>query len=299
MKTRNDSILVITVARNEERLLSSSIRSILAQTLQPIRIVIVDDRSTDHTFEVANSLAKQSPVVSVVRRISNSKVEHMEEIPKAFNEGLKSVSENWDFLAKVDADIILEPNYFDRIINTFECEPRLGIAGGQTINEPTVTVRGANRVIRRRCWESVTSHGLMPEIDTEDSYIDLKATHEGWYVRLVPEAKSIHLRPTREWPNAKILKQRWRIGVTCYRFGWNPILFIGRVIRISVFERPRVVTVFPMCLGWLWAFIHHYTIDEELRQWQLQSQESRVSEVVDEFFRSPIRTIRRISRKQI
>jgi glycosyltransferase involved in cell wall biosynthesis len=299
MKLRNDRILVVTVARNEEISLNSSIRSILAQTLQPIRIVIVDDRSIDHTFEVANSLAKKNLIISVVRRISNSKVEHSEEIPKAFNNGLKSVSGDWDFLAKVDADIILDPNYFDIIINAFQYEPRLGIAGGRTTNEPTVTVRGANRVIRRQCWETITPNGLMPEIDVEDSYIDLKATYKGWYVRLVPEAKSIHLRPTGEWTNAKILKHRWRIGVTCYRFGWNPILFIGRVIRIAVFERPRVVTVFPMFLGWLWAFIHHYVIDEELRQWQFQFQGSRVSEVVDEFFTSPIGTMRKISKKQV
>ena len=299
MKTRDDAILVVMAARNEEKSLSSSIESILAQTLQPVKIVIVDDRSTDRTFDIASSLAKQTPIISVVRRTSDSKTEHREEIPKAFNEGLKSVSEDWGFLAKVDADILLEQNYFEKIVNAFTNETRLGIAGGQTTNEPMVAVRGANRVIRRQCWESITSHGLMPEIEAEDSYLDLKASYKGWHVRLVPEARSIHLRPSREWSNIKILKHRWRIGVTCYRFGWNPILFLGRVVRISLFEKPRVVTVFPMCFGWLWAFLNHYKIDEELRQWQVQLQESRVSNAIDEFLKSPTKAMRRISRKQL
>lgn len=292
-------ILTVMVARNEEQHLLQSLRSLFEQALPPFHVIVVDDRSVDGTATVAEEYARTNPAVRLVGRTGISKAEHEAEIPKAFNEGLKASTDPWDFLAKIDADIVLESSYFQTIIEAFASDPHLGIAGGQTINEPSIEVRGGNRVIRRECWEEISSGGLMPVTDAEDSYLDLKARYRGWRVQLIPEARSLHLRPTRNWPTAKILKQRWRIGVTSYRFGYHPLLFAGRMFRVAFFERPKLVTFIPMSLGWVYAFLTRNKIDKELRQYQRSLQGFRVRNALHELARSPLKAINRIRRANL
>lgn len=292
-------ILVVMVGRNEEKFLPQSLGSVLNQTLKPSRVIVVDDRSVDRTFEMAREFALRNPRITVVKRISVSNLEHQTEIPKAFNMGLQTNTDPWDFLAKVDADIILEPNYFEEILKAFEYDIHLGIAGGQTVNEPTVAVRGGNRIIRKECWSQVSDSGLMPVFDAEDSYIDLKAKYHGWKIELVSAARSFHLRPIKQWATDKILKQRWRIGVTSYRFGYNPLLFVGRMLKLAVFERPRLVTFVPMMMGWIYAFLTHKKIEEELRRYQRRTQIIRVRRVLNEFFKFLFRTMKRILSAQL
>lgn len=48
---------VIIPARNEAETIESAIRSILASTYQPLEVIVVDDRSTDHTAAIVATLA--------------------------------------------------------------------------------------------------------------------------------------------------------------------------------------------------------------------------------------------------
>ena len=52
--------ILITPARNEEKFIEGTIRSVVAQTLLPEQWVIVDDGSTDRTAEIVESYVKQS-----------------------------------------------------------------------------------------------------------------------------------------------------------------------------------------------------------------------------------------------
>ena len=45
-------LALITPARNEERFIELTLRSVIAQNLRPIRWIIVNDGSTDRTGEI-------------------------------------------------------------------------------------------------------------------------------------------------------------------------------------------------------------------------------------------------------
>ncbi|MGN6393764.1 MAG: glycosyltransferase family 2 protein [Gemmatimonadales bacterium] len=50
---------VIIPARNEAETIATAVRSILASTYRPLELIVVDDRSTDHTAAIVSALATQ------------------------------------------------------------------------------------------------------------------------------------------------------------------------------------------------------------------------------------------------
>ena len=68
MKTReNHPYVLITPARNEERHIENTIRSVIAQTVLPEKWVIVSDASTDKTDEIALRYAHQFNFIKLIR----------------------------------------------------------------------------------------------------------------------------------------------------------------------------------------------------------------------------------------
>jgi glycosyltransferase involved in cell wall biosynthesis len=62
-------ISVIVPTYNGERFLREALESAFAQTLRPCEIIVVDDCSRDGTFELAQSIAKNSPIPMRVLRL--------------------------------------------------------------------------------------------------------------------------------------------------------------------------------------------------------------------------------------
>ncbi|NGO10922.1 bifunctional glycosyltransferase family 2 protein/CDP-glycerol:glycerophosphate glycerophosphotransferase [Streptomyces sp. HC44] len=54
-------VSVVVIVYNDELRLPTAVRSVLAQTLRNVEVVIVDDRSTDGSYEVARRLAAEHP----------------------------------------------------------------------------------------------------------------------------------------------------------------------------------------------------------------------------------------------
>jgi biofilm PGA synthesis N-glycosyltransferase PgaC len=292
-------IVVITPTKNEEKLLSRTLTALQKQILPPCAIIIVDGGSVDHTVEVVERFARDDPRIILIRNSEPPQTRHHKNIPRAFNEGLRAAPSQWDYLAKVDADTVLEPAYFEKLVAAFQEDPKLGIAGGQTDNAPSRTVRGGNRVFRRRCWEAISESGLMPIIDSEDTYMDLKAEYSNWHVRLLPDAHSIDLRTRGQLTELEILKRYWQLGVVSYMLGYHPLFFVGRMIKMAMFEHPRGIAAMPLAFGWVWAFFSALRIDEELRAYQRTQQAARLSKIIKALTSSPLLTLRKVRHAQI
>mgnify|MGYP000427283219 CR=1 FL=1 len=66
MKIEPDLVSVIMPAHNSSRFISESISSVLKQTYPYIELLIVDDRSTDNTLEIAKKFAKAHQNIKVI-----------------------------------------------------------------------------------------------------------------------------------------------------------------------------------------------------------------------------------------
>ena len=59
--------VLITPARNEAKFIELAIQSVVAQTVRPMRWVVVSDGSTDGTDEIIQNYTAENPWIELVR----------------------------------------------------------------------------------------------------------------------------------------------------------------------------------------------------------------------------------------
>ena len=103
---------VIVPAYNSEKTIYSCVISICNQTYSNLDIVIVDDGSTDETYNICRELEKQDSRIRVVRQENSGP-------SKARNTGIKMIK--GELLAFVDADDTIKPDMYEIMYNIM-CE---------------------------------------------------------------------------------------------------------------------------------------------------------------------------------
>ena len=157
--------IIISPIKNESQFIKQNIDSVLKQTVLPSKWIIVDDGSTDDTFELVKKRISEYNWIELVKHNTNNESRSGgSKVVRAFNYGLNKTSINsYDFIVKLDGDLILPNNYFENILEEFKSDSDLGICGGTIYNSYSendlriekVTdfhVRGALKMIRRDCW---------------------------------------------------------------------------------------------------------------------------------------------------
>jgi glycosyltransferase involved in cell wall biosynthesis len=103
MPDRQGDISVVIPAKNREHVLARAIESALAQTRQPQEIIIVDDGSTDRTFDVARGFEGHEDVaVRVIKNLASVGA------PEARNIGARAAC--GAYLAFLDSDDAWAPS---------------------------------------------------------------------------------------------------------------------------------------------------------------------------------------------
>ena len=65
-------VTVVVPTYNREAFIEQCIRSVLAQSFRDFKLIVVDDASTDKTFEIITALQKEDPRVHIIRHATNS-----------------------------------------------------------------------------------------------------------------------------------------------------------------------------------------------------------------------------------
>src|ERR1700690_531640 len=99
------SYVLITPARNEAQFIELTIKSVLAQTVRPVKWIIVSDGSTDGTDEIVRGYTKDHPWIELVR-MPERRERHFAGKVHAFNAGCQRIK-NLDFevIVSLDGDI--------------------------------------------------------------------------------------------------------------------------------------------------------------------------------------------------
>lgn len=280
-KQKISNYVVITPVRNEERYIENTIKSMIMQTSRPLRWVIVDDGSTDNTARIISKYLKYN-WITLVKRENRGYRKLGAGVVDAFYDGYDALNEREqqaDIIVKLDGDLSFGAEYFEKILDVFCEDKKLGIASGQpyvqyddsTRIERTNPdhARGPSKIYRAECFKEIG--GLIRHLgwDTVD---EISAQMKGWKTRCLSVVVYIHHRPTASstglWVNGK-----YREGYIAYYLGYHPIYLFFKCMR-QVFEKPRVVGALFVFLGWLMSllqFKERYN-DKEFRKFLRKKQ---------------------------
>jgi glycosyltransferase involved in cell wall biosynthesis len=203
---------IIIPAHNEEAFLALTLQSVLAQTLLPKKVVVVNDNSTDKTGSILDDFHRKHPMIRRLTIASSGLHMPGSKVVNAFNHGLQLLDSEYDFLVKLDADIILPDTYFETIARIFQSDPNVGIAGGFAyereaggkweLNHPMAKdhVRGAFKSYTKKCFEAIGGLKLAMGWDTMD---ELLARFHGFGIVTDTGLRVKHLRPIGHAYNKK------------------------------------------------------------------------------------------------
>lgn len=193
---------VVTPAKNDADRLEALAESLAAQRSQPATWLIVDNGSTDETPAVVSTLAGRYPWIEC---ISVPPLEHVARggpIVRAFHAGIATLGRGYDVIAKVDADITIEADYFERLLSAFAADNRLGIASGTCYELQDgewlqrfgtgANVWGAARAYRAECLGDVLP---LEERIGWDGVDVIKANVHGWRTTTLLDLPFRHHRP--------------------------------------------------------------------------------------------------------
>jgi glycosyltransferase involved in cell wall biosynthesis len=253
--------VVITAARNEEAHIENTIRSVIAQTVLPLRWLIVSDGSTDRTDEIVRGYANTWRFIELLRVGTHhthsfaSKVYALNQVAHRFGQTA------FEFVGHLDGDVSFGPSYFADLLERFERDPNLGVAGGGIYEwdgskysprrENSIrSVAGAVQMFRRQCYDSIG--GFLPlEHGGYDWCAEVTARMKGWRVQSFPELGVFHHRPTRGWVGR--LRRRYQEGLMDFSLGTHPLFEIAKLAR-RVWSRPYVLGAFVRCCAFTWAY---------------------------------------------
>jgi poly-beta-1,6-N-acetyl-D-glucosamine synthase len=253
--------IVVTPVRNEEQFLPLTIQSMENQTVIPERWIIVDDGSTDSTAKIAQCAAERNSWIRPVRRVDRGFRLSGSGVMDAFYDGLqRNDVESWDFLAKLDGDLSFESTYFQRCLDHFESNRKLGIGGGtickkqdnvlltESPKDPTFHVRGAVKMYRRACWEAI---GGLVKGPCWDSIDELKGNMLGWQTNTFQELRVHHHRPAGQafgkW------KDWVKGGRGNYVTGYHPVFMLAKCLK-----RLKRQPIGPAGYGLMYGYIAEY-----------------------------------------
>ncbi len=204
---------IIIPAHNEEAFLSLTLNSILKQTFLPQKVVVVNDNSTDKTEAILDHFVINNPQLFEKLNITSSTA-HMpgSKVVNAFTKGLDKIKIDYDFIVKLDADIILPDHYFEKITLLFKAHPKAGIVGGFAfeqepsgewkLNHPMDKdhVRGAFKSYSKNCFQAIGGLKNAMGWDTVD---ELLAKYHGFEIITENSLQVKHLRPIGNAYNKK------------------------------------------------------------------------------------------------
>ena len=270
-------IIGVLPAKNEEKFIDSSLRSIERQSMKPDFLLLIDDGSTDRTGDILKDFARRNKwsiywrVNSVKPRNVGARVAKLLIISENI---LRRLVPEWSLYIKFDADTVYERRYIEKIVNAFNSDRKLGLSSGVTVNEPVgkSSVRGSGMAIRRIVWENIKLKPLLGW----DSYMIFKTRMMGCRAYPIRDAKMIVLRPTSSSDKRGIAYGKLKQGVESGLLGYTAPFALKRAIEISLTNRNPGLFI-TYLTGYLYGTINYSgVVEDEIRHYVKIHQYTRL-----------------------
>ncbi|MBO3832057.1 MAG: glycosyltransferase family 2 protein [Candidatus Brockarchaeota archaeon] len=240
---------VVMCAHNEEKYIKQALESIFRQTVKPEKVTIILDRCTDRTGQIAGEYHVEI-IEKKEKKWENSYAENLE---------LARPSIKSEFYAIVDADVVLEPDYFEILLS--EISNKEACIGGKIITRsktllgrfvslwektyrvsPSRRPRGCALLIRKDVLDSI---GGFADVPAPDTYIQDKVLKLGYKIGITSKARAYHIR---DITLRKAVNAQFSAGIARYIQGKSLVrTFLHSLVRL----RPFVF------IGYLYGILTH------------------------------------------
>jgi biofilm PGA synthesis N-glycosyltransferase PgaC len=256
--------VLITPARDEARFIELTIKSVLSQTVRPLRWVIVSDGSTDGTDEIVSKYAADFPWIELIRMPERRERNFAAKV-SAFNAGYAKLRHlDYEVIGNLDGDLSFEDDYFRFLLQKLAEDPALGLVGTPFEDSSIHAydyrfvgidhVSGCCQLFRRNCFEEIG--GYVPvRGGGVDSIAVITARMKGWKTRTFTEKTCLHHRSLGTAEQG-LLATRFRQGVKDYSLGSHPVWELFRTFY-QMTKKPFIIGGSLVLFGYLWSLIRH------------------------------------------
>jgi poly-beta-1,6-N-acetyl-D-glucosamine synthase len=280
--------VLITPARDEAKSIETTIKSVVAQTVLPLKWVIVSDGSTDGTDDIVKRYVAEHSWIELLRMPERQERNFAGKV-LAFNAGYDRLRHlPYSYLACMDGDISFEPDYFAYLLEKAGSDSQLGIVGTAFREEKMSYdyrfvsiehVSGPCQLFRRECFEDIG--GYVPVRGGGVDYIAvLTARMRGWKTRSFTEKLYHH----REMGSVKHgpLGYKFAVGKKDYALGSHPLWEAFRV-AYQMTKAPRILGGMMLGVGYVAAALTRAKrpISKELVRFRRREEMARLK---DKFF---------------
>lgn len=238
------SYMAITPARDEQEFLPQLITSMVAQTVRPVRWIIIDDGSADCTGEIIDRAAQNHSWIEPHHLPrSEARAPGGESVIMRFLPRHKW--QDCEAILRLDADLSFKPRFAEMLLAEFDGLARLGIAG-PTLRErvggrwrdrpaPSFHTRGAAKMYSRECFEAIGGLEARLGWDTID---EVRALTLGFLTRSFRHITAYHHRP--QGAASGSWRSRKAAGKAAYNIGYSPLFLAARALRLVLVWPPLI-----------------------------------------------------------
>jgi glycosyltransferase involved in cell wall biosynthesis len=236
-------ITVYIPAYNVAQFLPTAIESLLAQTLAPAEIVVIDDGSKDDSA----SVAQRYPRVTVVRHERNG------GLAAARNTAFRLA--RGEFVASLDADCVAEPTWLEKLSQHLT-EVKIAGAGGllregvqnsiadrwraahmrqewgaTPVRNPKFLF-GCNNIFKRAAVLEAGGYDETMRTNGEDCELSRQLYARNWELLYDPAAQATHLRCDSVKSILDTYWRWWKSGVNAYAAGISLRSVVGHALFV-------------------------------------------------------------------
>jgi biofilm PGA synthesis N-glycosyltransferase PgaC len=281
--------VLITPARNEAKFIELTLESVVAQTVRPLKWVIVSDGSTDGTDEIVRKFTDTHDWIELLRMPGRSERDFAGKV-HAFNAGRARVADlAYDVIGNLDADVSFGEGHFRHLVSKFAEHPQLGVVGapfreGSYQYDYRFTnienVWGGCQLFRKECFESIGGYVAIPG-GSIDHIAVVSARMKGWRTRTFTESVCLHHRILGTAQNGG-LRAKFNYGAKDYAVGNHPLWELFRAVY-QMKQRPFVIAGLALAAGYFWSMIRLVPrrVSDDLVAFTRREQMQRLSGLSD------------------
>ncbi len=203
------SVTVLIPAHNEESVIVETVTSVLQSDLKDLRIIVVNDGSTDRTCELLDTNFSRDPRVRIIHQVNRGKA-------AALNVALSHA--DTEIVVTIDADTEVEPDAISKLVRHFS-DPKVGAVAGN--------VKVGNRarwLTRWQALEYITSQNMEKRaFDLLNCITVVPGALGAWRTKAIEAAGGITADTVAEDADLTIAIRRlgWRVSYDEEAVAWT------------------------------------------------------------------------------